>query len=128
MGIADEKYVALTTFRKNGERKTTPIWVADLGDGTLGFTTSKDSWKVKRIGNDPRVELQPSDSRGNPRAGSDVATGKAEVVQGAGVDTVAGQIKAKYGFQVALIGVFAAVRKLIGKGSANDAAVIIALD
>ena len=57
-----------------------------------------------------------------------MATGKAEVVQGAGVDTVSGQIKAKYGFQVALIGVFAAVRKLIGKGSANDAAVIITLD
>lgn len=128
MGIADEKYVALTTFRKNGERKTTPIWIADLGGGTVGFTTSKDSWKVKRIGNDPRVELQPSNSRGNPRAGSDVATGKAEVVEGAGVDTVSGQIKAKYGFQVALIGVFAAVMKLIGKGSANDAAVIITLD
>ena len=59
MGIADENYVALTTFRKNGERKNTPIWIADLGDGTIGFTTSKDSWKVKRIGNDPRVELQP---------------------------------------------------------------------
>ena len=38
------------------------------------------------------------------------------------------EIKAKYGFQVALIGVFAAVRKLMGKGSANDAAVIITLD
>ncbi|MGI9613170.1 MAG: PPOX class F420-dependent oxidoreductase [Acidimicrobiales bacterium] len=128
MGIADENYVALTTFRKNGERKDTPIWIADLGDGTIGFTTSKDSWKVKRIGNDPRVELQPSNGRGNPRAGSDVATGKAEVVHGASVDEVAAEIKAKYGFQVALIGTFAAVRKLLGKGSANDAAVIITLD
>ena len=128
MAIADEKYVALTTFRKNGERKSTPVWIADLGDGRLGFTTESTSWKAKRLRNDPRVELQPSDSRGNPRSGSDVVTGTGEVVQGAEFDTVRERIKGKYGIQVTLIRLIGAVGKLIGKGSNSDAAIVITPD
>ena len=31
--IADEKYVALTTYKKDGSTKTLPVWIADFGDG-----------------------------------------------------------------------------------------------
>ncbi|NNC79410.1 MAG: PPOX class F420-dependent oxidoreductase, partial [Acidimicrobiales bacterium] len=48
MSIIDEKYLSLTTFRKNGEPKATPVWIVDLGNGTAGFTTASSSWKVKR--------------------------------------------------------------------------------
>ena len=65
--IADEKYVALTTYKKDGSEKTLPVWIADFGEGTIGFTTSSSSYKVKRIANDSRVAIQPSDSRGNVR-------------------------------------------------------------
>lgn len=128
MGIADEKYVALTTFRKNGERKTGPVWIAELGDGTLGFTTSSSSWKVKRLGNDPRVELQPCDSRGNPRPDSDVVTGTAKVVHDGDFESVRASIKDKYGIQVTVIKVLAKLGTLIGRDTESDAAVIISPD
>lgn len=63
--ISSEKYVSLTTYRKDGTPKRVPVWIADLGDGTVGFTTASSSYKVKRIGNNPKVTLQPSDTRGN---------------------------------------------------------------
>ena len=67
MSIADEKYVAFTTYKRNGETKSLPVWIADLGDGTVGFTTASSSYKVKRLRNDNRVILQPSDAKGNVR-------------------------------------------------------------
>ncbi len=60
--IADEKYVALTTYKKDGSTKSLPVWIADFGGGQVGFTTSSSSYKVKRINNDSRVILQPSNS------------------------------------------------------------------
>lgn len=128
MAIADEKYLSLTTFRKNGERKATPIWIVDLGDGTMGFTTQGMSWKCKRIRNDPRVELQPSDSRGRPTQGSSAVPGTATLGTGAEFDRVRGKIKEKYGFQVAMIGAMQKIGKLFGKGADSDTAVIITLD
>jgi len=128
MAIADEKYLSLTTFRKNGERKTTPIWIADLGDGTMGFTTQGTSWKCKRIRNDPRVELQPSDSRGRPTQGSSAVPGTATLGTGAEFDRVRNNIKDKYGFQVTMISTMQKVGKLFGKGADSDTAVIITLE
>ncbi len=128
MGLADEKYVALTTFRKNGERRSTAVWIADVGDGKLGFTTSESSWKAKRLRNDPRVELQPSDSRGNPREGSDVVTGTGELVHGEQFEAVRRSIKDKYGFQMTMVEALATVRKLIGRSSTTDSAVIVTID
>ncbi|MEZ5249426.1 MAG: hypothetical protein R2713_09520 [Ilumatobacteraceae bacterium] len=37
--LADEKYVVLTTTRKDGRSVPTPVWIAALPDGALGFTT-----------------------------------------------------------------------------------------
>ena len=127
MTLADEKYVALTTYRKNGESSSTPVWVADLGDGTLGFTTPSSSLKVKRIGNDPRVLLQPSDSRGNPVEGSGVHTGTASV-NTTDFARVRSAIKAKYGWQVTMIQIIGKVAKLFGRDRQSNAAVIITLD
>lgn len=128
MGISDEKYVSLTTYRKNGEAKLAPVWIADLGDGTVGFTTSSSSWKVKRLRNDPRVVLQPSDSKGNVTDGSAPVTGTAVVESGAGFERVAAIVKKKYGFQYTMITLVGKGAKLIGKGSGTDAAVIVTLD
>lgn len=128
MAISDEKYVSLTTYRKNGEPKLAPVWIADLGDGTVGFTTSSSSWKVKRLKNDSRVVLQPSDSKGNVRDGSDPVTGTAVLESGAGFDRVAAIVKKKYGVQYTMITMVGKMAKMIGKGSGTDTAVIVTLD
>lgn len=125
--IADERYVRLTTFTRAGERKETPVWIADLSDGKVGFTTGLGSWKVKRIANTPTVELVGSNSKGKVAAGATTASGTAEVVQGEEFEAVLAAIKSKYGFQRTIVKVVAALGKLIGKGEASDCAVVITL-
>ena len=61
--VAKAKYVLLTTFTKDGRPKPTAIWVAPEGDRAL-VITGKDSWKVKRIRNTPRVTLAVCDRAG----------------------------------------------------------------
>jgi hypothetical protein len=61
--LAGNKYLSLTTFRKNGAAVATPIWFAE-GDGRLYFMTRNDSWKYKRIRNNPQVKVAPCTVRG----------------------------------------------------------------
>ena len=128
MSIADEKFVSLTTYRKNGEAKALPVWIVDLGDGSMGFTTHGESWKCKRIRNDNRVTLQPCDQRGKLTPGTEVVTGTAVLATGAVFDRVRVKVKEKYGFMVTMIIAMNKVRGLLGKGGDSDTAVIITLD
>jgi PPOX class probable F420-dependent enzyme len=128
MSIADEKYVAFTTYRRNGEAKTLPVWIADLGDGTVGFTTASSSYKVKRLRNDSRVVLQPSDAKGNVRPGTEPVTGTGVVHQGADFERIKKILLKKYGIQYRGIAFMGSIAKLIGKGSGTDAAIAITLD
>src|SRR5262245_23301176 len=54
--LGSEKYVQLTTFRRDGRAVPTPIWVMPDGDG-VAFWTVRDSGKVKRIRNSGRVTI-----------------------------------------------------------------------
>jgi len=60
----DDKYIALETFKKSGEGVKTPVWFV-LHNAALYVYTEADSWKVKRIGNNPRVRIAKCDIRGN---------------------------------------------------------------
>jgi uncharacterized protein len=60
------KYLNLESYRKTGAAVRTPLWFAEEG-GVLYVYSLADSGKVKRIRNDPRVRVVPSDLRGNPR-------------------------------------------------------------
>ncbi|MGC5017354.1 PPOX class F420-dependent oxidoreductase [Micromonospora sp. DT47] len=64
--LAAEKYVLLTTFRKDGRAVPTPVWAVRDGD-TLAVWTAADSGKVKRIRRDGTVTVAPCDVRGRPR-------------------------------------------------------------
>ena len=59
------KTIALTTFRRDGTPVVTPVSVAFDGDRAF-FRTWHKAWKVKRLGHTPRVEVAPSDLRGQP--------------------------------------------------------------
>ncbi len=56
-------YLSLETFRRTGVGVRTPVWFAEK-DGELLLYTLADSGKVKRIRNNPRVRIAPSDMRG----------------------------------------------------------------
>ena len=111
--IAEEKYVRLTTFTRDGRRKENPVWIAHLGDGTVGLTTGTKTWKVKRLRHTPAVELTPCDSRGKVMSGARSVTGTAKVVIETGLTHVASAIRAKYGIQAALISGMGRLLKLV---------------
>jgi PPOX class probable F420-dependent enzyme len=124
--LASEKYVSFTTYRKDGSAKAVPVWIAELGDGTMGFTSASSSWKVKRLANNPNVLLQPCDSRGEVSEGTTPIKATATATTGGPeFDRVRSAIKAKYGVQFALINLGGKFMKLIGKGSGTNTAVIV---
>ena len=59
-------YLNLESYRKSGAGVRTPLWFAEEG-GILYVYSTADSGKVKRIRNDPRVRIVPSDLKGNPQ-------------------------------------------------------------
>jgi PPOX class probable F420-dependent enzyme len=127
--IASNKYVSLTTYTKDGTPKPLPVWIAELSDGRLGFTTSIDSWKVRRIKNTPTVTLRACDMRGNVADDAAEVSGQATVGSDEDFAQVQKMIKEKYGFAVTMIKALNSVRGLFTKDETQStSAVIITLD
>lgn len=128
MALADEKYVSFTTYKKDGDSTSVPVWIVGVGDGKLGFTTSSSSWKAKRLANDDRIQIQPSDARGRPKAGTSAQDGTAVVARGDEFEAMSGRIRAEYGLQVQLISAWAKLRKMLGTDTVSDCAIVVTLD
>jgi PPOX class probable F420-dependent enzyme len=60
------KYLSLTTFRADGSRVATPVWLVRDG-GRLRVITRSDSGKVKRLRRNDSVLVAPCDARGRLR-------------------------------------------------------------
>lgn len=65
--MSSAKFVALITYRRDGTPVATPLWFVP-GDDHLRVITERDSWKVKRIHNNPTVSVAACDMRGRPRS------------------------------------------------------------
>lgn len=61
--FANQKYLNLESYRRNGQAVRTPLWFVEE-NGVLYFYTVAHSHKVKRIRNNPRVRVAPCDVRG----------------------------------------------------------------
>lgn len=92
--VSRAQYVLLTTFTKDGRPKPTPIWIARDGDRAL-VITEKNSWKVKRIRNTPRVTLAVCDMRGKPK--SEAVEAVASVLDESQTEMVYRAINERYG-------------------------------
>ena len=99
MALVDERYMSLTTFRRDGTPVATPVWVTPFGDDSVAFWTSSGSGKAKRLAHTSRVTVQPSDARGRVKPGTERIEATARVVEGDDLDEIRRQVKAKYGFQ-----------------------------
>lgn len=64
--IRNANYVALETFRKNGEGVITPVWQA-AENNKLYVWTIGNSWKVKRLQNNNQLRICESDYSGKPK-------------------------------------------------------------
>jgi PPOX class probable F420-dependent enzyme len=128
VAIWDEKYVLLTTFRRNGQAVATPVWIVGLPDGAAGFSTEIDSGKVKRIRNNPSVTLQACGMRGNARPGAPVVKATAEVLEGSAAHEVGTAINRKYRVATALLAVGGLIHKLLRRVEAPDCAIRLRFD
>lgn len=97
--LAGEKFVSLTTFKRDGNPVASPMWI--VGDGPLLWLwTPAESVKVARVRRDPRVTLAPCGRTGKVRAGGTAVEGTAEVVtEPRKVARVESLLKRKYGVE-----------------------------
>ncbi|MCW2764765.1 MAG: hypothetical protein JWO11_724 [Nocardioides sp.] len=131
MGIADERYVALTTYRRSGDPVTEPVWIVPVSDGRLGHITAMGSERATRLRLDPRVTLQPAHARGAVKDATTPRPGTAELVRsGRLFDEVRREVRRKYGLRDRVAGLLAgAGLGPDGKGRTYaDTVVLVRLD
>lgn len=61
--FANQNYLNLETFRKNGQAVKTPVWFVQDGD-TIYIRTANTSGKVKRVRNNGSVNIMPCGQSG----------------------------------------------------------------
>ncbi|MBB5955785.1 hypothetical protein FHS29_002366 [Saccharothrix tamanrassetensis] len=103
MSLGDDKYLLLTTFRRNGTPVPTPVWAVRRG-GTIYAWSAADAGKVKRIRNNADVTIAPCDFRGNPTG--DSAPARAKVLDERASEEARHLIGRKYGLvgKITLLG------------------------
>ena len=92
-----QNYLNIATFRRNGQGVRTPVWFVEDG-GEIFIRTGANSGKVKRIRNNPDVQLAPCKADGTvigkwiPAKGREIADPETDKL----VDQLLGK---KYGIQ-----------------------------
>lgn len=107
--LQDYQFINLKTFRKNGEGVVTTVWFANQSDKKLVMLTLPSAGKLKRIGNNPQVELAPCNSTGKEVYG-DYIMGSAHLLEGAEAETANRTLNQKYGWQKRMFGLFWGLR------------------
>jgi PPOX class probable F420-dependent enzyme len=125
MSIAAEKYVAVCTTRRNGDSVSTPVWIVELADGRIGFITDADSGKIKRIANFADVTIQPCDSRGRLKDGTEPVAATASIVRGDDVDPFGAALRAKYGLMLPVIDAGYKVRNFVTRRNASERVAVV---
>lgn len=92
--LATEKYLLLTTFRKDGRGVSTPVWTAQYGE-ELVVRTPAHAGKVKRIRRNGTVQVAPCDIRGRARGQS--VPGRARLLDPDQMRGAQAAIERKYG-------------------------------
>lgn len=90
------RYIALETFKHNGEGIRTTVWFVEEG-GKLYIWTPANSGKAKRIRNNPRVRFATSSARGKSKG--EWVEGEAQILNPNDSTHPAELIRSKYGLQ-----------------------------
>ena len=92
--LGAEKYVLLTTFRRDGRAVPTPLWVVPDGAG-LAFWTPKGTGKLKRIRNNGRLTVAACEFNGTRT--SEAVEAYARIGEPADLARLVAGIRRKYG-------------------------------
>ncbi|MEK7831262.1 MAG: PPOX class F420-dependent oxidoreductase [Acidobacteriota bacterium] len=105
--FANQNYLNMESYRKNGEAIRTPLWFVEDGD-VLYFYTVAHSFKVKRLKNNPRVRIAPCDMRGNLKG--DWLDASARLLDTAEASHANNLLNQKYGLSKRILNFFAKLR------------------
>jgi uncharacterized protein len=108
---ADARYLALTTYRRDGRPVTTPVWAASL-NGNLYVVTARSTGKTRRLRATGRVRFA-SCSRSGRRILGDWREGSGRVVEdGQRRGEALAALRRKYGWQMSLAMLISRLRGL----------------
>jgi len=113
LDLADVSFVSLTTFRKTGVPVPTPVWIVRDGDDVL-VTTPAGAGKLKRLRNNPLVELRECSRMGKVAEDAPVVTAAAS--EEAETDRVVDLFTRKYKLEYRIM---LGIEKLASKGNAR---------
>lgn len=125
--IDNARYVSFVSYKKDGSRVATPVWIVPF-DGGYAFTTAPEAHKIRRIRNDARATLAVCDMRGKVPTDATVYLGSAVVLGPEERAQVEKLINSKYWIGTRLLTVMSVAKKILGKGTtAGDAAIKVTL-
>jgi PPOX class probable F420-dependent enzyme len=119
--LGDKRFVSLTTFRKTRVPVPTTVWIARDGDALL-VTTPAESGKVKRLRNNPRVELRASSRLGKVRDDAPKFEGTTEIVSDeADVARYGNLFRRKLGIEYSI---FMFIERRVAKGGNKERVIL----
>ena len=121
--LDNAKYVSLTSFKKDGSAVSLPIWLQGSG-GTYDMMTADGSYKVKRIRNNPAIQLQVCNMKGVVADGAVTFDGNAQIVEGPEAAVIEKKVRARYGIMGKLM---TAPMKLMAKLKPQPAVATVGL-
>ena len=111
--LANNSYINLETFKRDGSGARTPVWCAPLDDAMVIFSEG-DAFKVKRLRRNADVRVAACDVFGKLRG--DWYSGKGEIVESREiVDRAYVALRQKYGWQMRTLDFFSGLAGKIDK-------------
>jgi uncharacterized protein len=99
--LGDSRYIALTTYRRDGRPVTTPVWAVPL-EGQLYVVTANSTGKARRVRATGRVRFAPCDVSGRHIQGEWHEGSARIVLDEARRSSALAALRRKYGWQLFL--------------------------
>ena len=71
LDFANDEYINLITYRKDGTQVPTPVWLASL-DNSLVVTTSLNAGKVKRVRANGKATIYKTNQSGSKKLSEEI--------------------------------------------------------
>ncbi|HEX8133738.1 MAG TPA: PPOX class F420-dependent oxidoreductase [Actinomycetes bacterium] len=118
------KYLSITSFRRDGTGKATPVWFVQE-HGRLLVETDAGSYKVRRIRRNPRVVVAPCGPTGRLRGAP--VTAAAELLPAAETGRVERLMARKYRTDLVVIKPIRSLQAALHPGRPRGKPVILAI-
>jgi uncharacterized protein len=118
------KYLSITSFRRDGTGKATPVWFVQE-DGRLLVETDAGSFKVQRIRRNPSVTIAPCTATGRLRG--ELAPARAELLPESEVRHVEKLMARKYRIDLLFVKPVRALQATLRRGRSGGKPVVLAI-